>query len=33
MDDVEAEEMEALERDILEDLGIADPYREERNGN
>lgn len=33
MDDLEAEEMEALERDILEDLGIADPYREERSGN
>lgn len=28
--DVEADEMEALERDILEDLGIADPYRSER---
>lgn len=26
MADEEAEEMEALERDILEDLGIADPY-------
>ncbi len=26
MEDEEAEEMEALERDILEDLGIADPY-------
>lgn len=25
-DDVEAEEMEALERDILEDLDISDPY-------
>ncbi|MCE9648172.1 MAG: rRNA maturation RNase YbeY [Parvibaculum sp.] len=25
-EDVEAEEMEALERDILEDLDIADPY-------
>lgn len=27
--DDEAEEMEALERRILEDLGIADPYRED----
>jgi len=26
LDDLEAEEMEALERDILEDLGIEDPY-------
>lgn len=26
IDDPDAEEMEALERDILEDLGIADPY-------
>jgi probable rRNA maturation factor len=26
LDDLEAEEMEAMERDILEDLGIADPY-------
>tara|TARA_R110000868_G_scaffold35321_1_gene126769 strand:- start:3372 stop:3944 length:573 start_codon:yes stop_codon:yes gene_type:complete len=25
-EDAEAEEMEAMERDILEDLGIADPY-------
>ncbi|HMM14048.1 MAG TPA: rRNA maturation RNase YbeY [Parvibaculum sp.] len=29
-EDAEAEEMEALERDILEDLGIADPYAAER---
>ncbi len=28
-DNVEAEEMEALERDILEDLDIADPYAAE----
>jgi len=26
MNDAEAEEMEALERDILKDLGVADPY-------
>jgi probable rRNA maturation factor len=29
-DDAEAEETEALERDILEDLSIADPYAGER---
>lgn len=27
MDDAEAEEMERLERDILNELGISDPYR------
>jgi len=29
-DDIEADEMEELERDILEDLGISDPYGAER---
>lgn len=33
LEDAEAEEMEDLERDILEDLGIPDPYGAERTGN
>ncbi len=32
-DDGEAEEMEAMERDILEDLNIADPYAAEAGPN
>jgi probable rRNA maturation factor len=32
-DDFEAEEMEAMERDILEDLNIADPYAAEAGLN
>lgn len=32
-DDTEAEEMEAMERDILEDLGITDPYAGDLNPN
>jgi len=31
-EDAQAEEMEALERDILEDLGIADPYADNNTG-
>jgi probable rRNA maturation factor len=30
LEDAEADEMEGLERDILEDLGIPDPYGAER---
>lgn len=33
LEDPEAEEMEALERDILEDLGVPDPYAAERSGH
>ncbi|PKQ09690.1 MAG: rRNA maturation RNase YbeY [Alphaproteobacteria bacterium HGW-Alphaproteobacteria-12] len=33
LDDGEAGEMEALERDILEDLGIADPYSANHSGH
>lgn len=32
-DDAEAEEMEAMERDILEDLDIADPYASDAGTN
>ena len=31
-EDAQAEEMEAIERDILEDLGIADPYTDNNKG-
>ncbi|MGB6086688.1 rRNA maturation RNase YbeY [Parvibaculum sp.] len=33
IEDDEAEEMEALERDILEDLGVSDPYADDLANN